>query len=66
MAAAINKSFTSPAANAEYPAALQDVAGGLLAQAYDGISRTSLAITVLLLLVAYDQCALHFPPVLRP
>lgn len=58
MAAAVNKSFVSPAANAEYPVVLHDVAGGLLARAFNSVSGTSMVITVLLLLVAYDQCAL--------
>ena len=58
MAAAVNKSFASPAANADYPVALHDVAGGLLARVYNGFSGTSLVLTVLLLLVTYDQCAL--------
>ena len=58
MAAAVHKSFASPAANAEYPTALHDVAGGLLARVYNGVSGTSMVVTMLLLLVAYDQCAL--------
>ena len=58
MAAAVNRSFASPAANADYPVALQDVAGGFLARVYSGFSGPSLVLTVLLLLVAYDQCAL--------
>ncbi len=58
MAAAVNKSFASPAANAEYPMALHDVAGGFLARVYNGLSGTSMVITVLLLFVAYDQCSL--------
>ena len=58
MAAAVNKSFASPAANADYPVALHDVAEGLLARVYNGVNGTSLVFTVLLLLVAYDQCAL--------
>jgi len=58
MAAAVNKSFTSPAANAEYPVALHDVAGGLLARVFSGVSGTGMVITLLLLLVAYDQCLL--------
>lgn len=58
MAAAVNRSLTSPAANAEYPVVLQDVAGGLLARVFSGVSGTSMVITVLLLLVAYDQCVL--------
>lgn len=58
MAAVVNKSFASPAANAEYPTALDDVAGGLLARVYNGVSGTSIVITVVLMLIAYDQCEL--------
>ena len=55
MAAIVNGSFVSPIANADYPN-LSPAEGGLLSRLYNGVSGLSATITVLLVLVAYDQC----------
>ena len=55
MAAVMNGSFASPIANADY-IALSSVDGGLFSKVYNGMSGLSLTVTVLLMLVAYDQC----------
>lgn len=55
MAAVVNGSFSSPIANADYtPISSGD--GGLLSKVYNGMSGLSATVTVLLILVAYDQC----------
>ena len=53
---AVNGSFASPLANAEYPRSLDTPSGGFLGQMYNGLNGYSLVITSFLLLVAYDQC----------
>ena len=55
-AAVNNASFTSPVANADYSASLDAVTGGLLSRVYDGMSGFNLFLSLLLILVAYDQC----------
>ena len=55
MAALANGSFPPSFANADY-AALMPADGGLLSRAYNGMSGLSVTITLLLILVAYDQC----------
>ena len=55
MAAVVNGSFSSPIATADYsPISSGD--GGLLSKVYNGMSGLSATVTVLLILVAYDQC----------
>lgn len=54
MAAVVNGSFASPIANL-HPTALSPADGGLLSRVYNGMSGLSVTITVLLMLVAYDQ-----------
>lgn len=56
MALVINSNFASPLANAEYPKALEATAEGFVARVCNGITGLNLAVTVLLLLIAYDQC----------
>ena len=57
----MNSTFASPAANADYAAPIMDATGGgLLSSVYNGINGWSVVITLLLTLVAYDQCEL-FP-----
>ncbi|KAI4162285.1 MAG: hypothetical protein LQ342_004154 [Letrouitia transgressa] len=55
MALVINSNFASPLANAEYPKALEATAEGFVARVCNGITGLNLAVTVLLLLIAYDQ-----------
>lgn len=55
MAAVVNGSFASPIANLHHTA-LSPADGGLLSRVYNGMSGLSVTITVLLMLVAYDQC----------
>ena len=57
-AAANNASFTSPLANAEYQASLSAATGGLLARVCDGMSPLNFFVSLLLILIAYDQCEL--------
>ena len=65
MAALVNSSFASPIANADYtPSNIAD--GGLLSRIYNGMSGLSATITLLLVLVAYDQCELQLHPPLLP
>lgn len=54
MAAVVNGSFASPIANLHHTA-LSPADGGLLSRVYNGMSGLSVTITVLLMLVAYDQ-----------
>ena len=62
MAAVMNGSFASPIANADY-IALSPVDGGLFSRLYNGMSGLSLTVTVLVMLVAYDQCeSAEYPP----
>ena len=65
MAAVVNSSFASPSVNADY-IPLNPADGGLLSKAYNGMSGISVAITLLLILVAYDQCKLALRPSLLP
>ena len=58
MAAMVNGSFASPAANADYATAISAADEGLLSRIYNGTSGLSVAATMLLILVAYDQCKL--------
>ena len=61
MAAVVNSSLASASMNADYiPSSPAD--GGLLSRAYNGTSGLSVAITLLLILVAYDQCELALHP----
>ena len=55
MAAVVNATFASPIANADYTA-FSPADGGLLSRVYNGISGLSVTITLLLILIAYDQC----------
>lgn len=56
LAAALNRSFASPVLNFDYPAAQKTANEGLLLRVYDGISGFSVFVTLILVLVAYDQC----------
>lgn len=56
--AAVNGSYASPLATAEYPAQLNNVTGGFLSQLYDGLNGWSIFAAILLVLVLYDQCKL--------
>lgn len=58
LAAALNRSFASPVSNFDYPAAQKTAIEGLLLRVYDGISGFSVFVTLILVLVAYDQCKL--------
>ena len=58
LAAALNRSFASPVSNFDYPAAQKTASEGLLLRVYDGISGFSVFVTLILVLVAYDQCKL--------
>lgn len=55
-AAVNNASFTSPVANADYSDSLTAATGGLLSRLYDGMSGFNLFLSLLLILIAYDQC----------
>lgn len=55
MDARSNATFASPAASANYIEALQ-TDNGLLVQALNGLNGWTAALTLLLVLVAYDQC----------
>ena len=55
MASFINSSFASPAANADYVTKFREADSGLLARLYSGLDGWTVAITILLMLVAYDQ-----------
>jgi C-22 sterol desaturase len=53
----VNTTFASPAANANIPAPTAgSVTGGMLSQAFNGVSGWTVALTIFLMLVAYDQC----------
>src|SRR5579862_7113877 len=61
--AAAASSFTSPVANALYgPGLRARDFGGVLQQLVDGTSAWTVAVTLFLMLVVYDQCEL--PPCL--
>lgn len=51
-----NGTFASPVANALYVTTLEPNTEGLLNQLYTRLNGWSVAITLLVLLVAYDQC----------
>lgn len=51
----VNGSFASPAASLDYPT-LAPVNGGVLSSIYNGMNGPSVVATLLLLLIAYDQC----------
>ncbi|KAI9816217.1 MAG: RNA polymerase C-22 sterol desaturase [Pycnora praestabilis] len=56
MAAAVNASFASPLADAKHAAGLEDnYVGAVMSQVYNGMGGWSIAISLLLMLVAYDQ-----------
>ena len=55
MAAVVNSTFASPIANADY-LPFTPTEGGFLSRVYNGMSGLSITITLLLILVAYDQC----------
>lgn len=56
MAAVSNATFASPLANADYTAAPNAAAGGLLFRLYDGMNGFNVFASLLLVLIAYDQC----------
>ena len=56
MAHVVNASFSSPTADAHYPLAGGAVEGGLLSQLFNGVNLMSISVSLLLILVAYDQC----------
>lgn len=56
LAAALNRSFASPVSKFDYPGAQKTGSEGLLSRVYDGVSGFSVFVTLLLVLVAYDQC----------
>lgn len=58
LAAALNRSFASPVSSFDYPAAQKTAIEGLLLRIYDGISGFNVFVTLILVLVAYDQCKL--------
>lgn len=62
---ALNGSYASPLANAQYLANSNEVAGGFLSRIY-GLNSFSLIATVFLMLVVYDQCKLRLKPMIRP
>ncbi len=66
MASFINGSFASPAANANYVAKFSASDSGLLARLYSGLDGWTVSITVLLMLVVYDQSMLIEVVDLRP
>ena len=65
MAATVNGSFASPRAMADH-AAISSTDSGLLSAVYNGIGGLSITITVLLILIAYDQCEWPLYPLLLP
>lgn len=54
MADVVNQSFTSPIANADY-IPFTAANGGFLSRVYNGMNGLSVTVTLLLILVAYDQ-----------
>ena len=58
VAATVNGSFTSPLANAEYSATVNANAGGVFVRVYDGMNGFTVFASLLLCLIAYDQCKL--------
>lgn len=54
MADVVNRSFTSPIANADY-IPFTAANGGFLSRVYNGMNGLSVTVTLLLILVAYDQ-----------
>ena len=56
MAAVMNGTFASPAANAEYALPSQASDNGLLALLFSGLNGWTVAFTLIFLSVAYDQC----------
>ena len=55
MAAMMSGTFASPAANANYSPPLP-IDNGVLSGVYAGVNNWSVALTILLVFVAYDQC----------
>ena len=55
MAAVLNGSFASPAANADYVVPIAPASSGLLSYLYNGMNGWSMVLTFLLMLVVYDQ-----------
>ena len=56
MASAVNGSFASPMADGTLPNTFSGDTG-LLSSLYSGVNGYSLALSILLVLIAYDQCA---------
>lgn len=56
MAGVVNASFSSPTADAQYPFVGGVAEGGLLSQLFNGFNFLSVSVSLLLVLVAYDQC----------
>lgn len=56
MASATNGSFSSLAANADFISALKLEDAGILSHVYHGFNGWSIALTIFVILVAYDQC----------
>jgi hypothetical protein len=55
----VNTSFASPLANANLKIAISGGDGGFLTAFYNEFNAWTVALTLLLALVAYDQCAPH-------
>jgi hypothetical protein len=55
----VNASFASPLANANLKIPISGGDGGFLTAFYNGFNAWTVALTLLLTLVAYDQCAPH-------
>jgi hypothetical protein len=52
-----NSTFASPAANANMPDPTSiALTGGVLSKAFHGLNGWTAAVTIFLMLVAYDQC----------
>lgn len=56
MASVVNGSFPSPGANAGFTSVLKAEDAGILSHVYHGLSGWSVALTLIMILVAYDQC----------
>jgi hypothetical protein len=55
----VNASFTSPLANVNLKIPISGGDGGFLTAFYNGFDAWTVALTFLLTLVVYDQCALY-------
>lgn len=56
MAATVNGSFTSPLANAAYPQTGGAGSEGIVSMLYNSMTALNISVSVLLILVLYDQC----------